>query len=60
MLEKEYQILNQSCNCSECGKGTKYFEMIKKQYPFNESRYQYIKLKMAETKKNIKEIQSCN
>ncbi|CAD8141942.1 unnamed protein product [Paramecium pentaurelia] len=40
MLEKEYQILNQSCNCSECGKGTKYFEMIKKQYPFNESRWQ--------------------
>ncbi|CAK88066.1 unnamed protein product (macronuclear) [Paramecium tetraurelia] len=40
MLEKEYQILNQSCNCSDCGKGSKYFEIIKKQYPFKESRWQ--------------------
>ncbi|CAD8059685.1 unnamed protein product [Paramecium sonneborni] len=40
MLEKEYLKLNQSCNCSECGKGSKYFEMIKKLYPFNESRWQ--------------------
>ncbi|CAD8144809.1 unnamed protein product [Paramecium octaurelia] len=40
MLEKEFLKLNQSCDCSECGKGSKYFEMIKKQYPFNESRWQ--------------------
>ncbi|CAD8056717.1 unnamed protein product [Paramecium sonneborni] len=40
MLEKEYLQLNQSCDCSECGKGSKYFEMIKKQYPFIESRWQ--------------------
>ncbi|CAD8138951.1 unnamed protein product [Paramecium octaurelia] len=40
MLEKEYIKTNLSCDCTECGKCNQFIRTIKKQYPFNGTRWQ--------------------